>query len=194
MYDSMERNLSNHRVNCDLPKTVDIPIELYKSLQGVYFVGYADDLLFGNGTSAWAWLYNPTNSCVNLHVNVWTVSDVSNSTFRAQFWFNATPPGIPVNSMNVTPANTAIKPTIIPKIKLQTASNVTGDPRGGIKAFVRRGEPETTLVDTENGKFIFGPGGSFLVFLSNPESATTETSGRVAFGWWEESIRGKCSI
>lgn len=177
-----------NRKNVNYVKAVNIPIELYQSLKGRYFVGYADQLEFGQGKSAWARLYNPPNSGVNLYVNVWTVSDVSNSTFRAQFWFNADPPGTPITSEFVTPANTAICPLPEPKIQLQYASNVDGEPTGGIKAFVRRAQPETTLVDTENGKFIFPPGGSFLVFLSNPESPNVATSGRVAFGWWEKKI------
>jgi hypothetical protein len=172
-------------------KSVNIPIELYESLKGNYFIGYADNLSFGNGTSAWARLYNPPGSGVNLYVNVWTVTDISEAPFRAQFWFNANPPGTPLESP-VTPSNTAIYPAPVPKIKLQSASNVSGDPIGGIKAFVRRGVPETTLVDTENGKLIFPPGGSFLVFLSLPESPSTVASGRIAFGWWEERITCKC--
>lgn len=96
--------------------TVDVPINLAKSLEGKYFVGYADNLTFGNGT---------------------------------------------------------------------------GEPSGGIKAFVRRGQPETTLVDDEQGKFIFPPCGSWLIFLSNPETPTQTASGRIAFGWWEEPIYPK---
>lgn len=183
---------------CDLPNPsiyqpsleyqVSIPINLAKSLEGKYYVGYADELTFGKGTSAWARLYNPPYSGVNLHVTVWTISDVSDSPFRAQVWFNAIPPGNPRDSTLVTPANLAYCPPISPKIKLQYATNVYGDPVGGIKAFVRRGQPESTIVDDEEGKFIFPPGGSFLVFLSNPETPDIETSGRVAFGWWEEPI------
>lgn len=168
-------------------QAVNIPQELYQSLKGRYFIGYADQLTFGRGSSAWARLYNPVNSGVILHVNVWTVSDVSDSTFRAQFWFNAEPPGTPMTSPLVTSANTAIQPLPKPKIQLQFSTNVQGEPTGGIKAFVRRAQPETTLVDTENGKFIFPPGGSFLVFLSNPESPRVSTSGRIAFGWWEDN-------
>lgn len=167
---------------------VDVPIELAKSLEGKYFVGYADNLVFGRGKSAWARLYNPANSGVNLHVAVWTVSDVAESPFRAQFWFNTEPPGIPRKSQLITPANTALSPLPRPRVIIQYASNVTGSPEGGIKAFVRRGEPETTLVDDEQGKFIFPPGGSFLVFLSNPETPEVTAGGRVAFGWWEEPI------
>lgn len=173
-----------------MTKSVNVPIELYESLRGNYYVGYADNLTLGDGTSAWARLYNPPHSGVNLYVNVWTVTDIAGTPFRAQFWFNADPPGTPLDSTLVTPSNTAIRPTPIPRIKLQQASDVTGTPTGGVKAFVRRGQPETTLVDTENGKFIFPPGGSFLVFVS-AEDPTVLASGRVAFGWWEEKIPRK---
>ncbi|WMJ89021.1 DUF6143 family protein [Anaerocolumna sp. MB42-C2] len=186
------QNLSYNNSQCNFTKMADIPIELYKSLQGAYFVGYDDNLTFGNGNSAWGWLYNPLDSGVNLHVNVWTVTDISESTFRAQIWFNTIPPGEPIDSVNVTPANTALFPLPKPKIKLQSASNVAGNPNGGMKAFVRRGQPETTLVAEEKGKFIFPPGGSFLIFLSNPESPDVTAQGRIAFGWWEEPLNGKC--
>jgi hypothetical protein len=170
-------------------KSVNIPIELYESQKGDYFIGYADNLSFGEGTSAWARLYNPPHSGVYLFVTVWTVSDISQSPFRAQIWFNATPPGTPLDSDLVTPSNTALIPPPQSRIRLQYANNVTGAPSGGIKAFVRRGQPETTLVDDEQGKFIFAPGGSFMIFLSNPEAPEQAASGRVAFGWWVEPIK-----
>jgi len=123
---------------------------------------------------------------------VWTVTDISESPFRAQFWFSADPPGTPYESSLVTPSNTAIRPVPEPKVKLQLASNVTGEPIGGVKAFVRRGEPGTTVVETENGKLIFPPGGSFLVLISISESRSIAASGRIAFGWWEEKIDYQC--
>ncbi len=174
-------------------KNVNIPIELYESIRGEYFIGYADNLSLGNGTSAWARLYNPRGSGVNLHVNVWTVTDISESPFRAQFWFNSTTLGKSSESALVTPSNTAIRPIPRPRVKLELASNVTGEPTGGVKAFVRRGEPGTTLVETENGKLIFPPGGSFLVFLSITENPKIAASGRIAFGWWEEKTSYQCN-
>ena len=167
-------------------KAVNIPIELYESMVGSYFIGYADNLKLPNGRSAWARLFNPRGSGVNLHVNVWTVTDISDSPFRAQFWFNSIPPICAYSDAAVTPSNTAFRPTPIPLVKLQYASNVTAEPMGGIKAFVRRGEPGTTLVENENGKLIFPPGGSFLVYLSIDGDAKAE--GRIAFGWWEQRI------
>jgi hypothetical protein len=61
----------------EMPETVDVPISLYKSMQGKYFVGYADNLDFtGPGVNAWASLYNPPNSGVKLYVNVWTATSL----------------------------------------------------------------------------------------------------------------------
>lgn len=167
-------------------KTAAIPLETYESMNGRYFIGYADRLKLGKGKSAWARLYNPRGSGVNLMVNVWTVTDISEAPYRAQFWFNSTPPLGPYSEAQVTASNTAYRPTPIPLVKLQLASNVSGEPMGGIKAFVRRGEPGTTLVETENGKLIFPPGGNFMIFLSIEDSL--EADGRLAFGWWEERI------
>ena len=177
-----------HNSDISYTKAVNIPIELYQSEKGRYFIGYADNLSFGENKSTWARLYNPCHSGVNLHVNVWTVTDISEAPFRAQFWFNSDIKGIPDES-EITPSNTALRPLPEPKIKLQSHSNVDYAPIGGIKAFVRRGEPGTTLVDTENGKLIFPPGGSFLVYLSLAENTEIPASGRIAFGWWEEKIK-----
>lgn len=174
--------------NIILPEMVNVPIQLYKSLQGRYFVGYADNLDFsGRGISAWASLYNPPNSGVNLHVNVWTVTSLY-SVFRAQVWFNAKLPGRPEFSQDVTTSNTAIIPNPKPRVYLLSASRVLGEPTDGVKAFVRRGEAESTIVAEEDGKFIFPPGGSFTVYLSHPEEPNAKAEGRVAYGWWEEPI------
>ena len=161
-----------------LTKAVNIPIELYQSTLGRYFIGYADDLSFGRNTSAWARLYNPEGSGVNLHVNVWTVTDISDAPFRAQFWFNASVPGA-YSTAAGTPTNTAIRPVPVPKVEMQLASDVTATPVGGVKAFVRRGQPLETMVETENGKLIFPPGGSFLVYISLIDALETPAEGRV---------------
>lgn len=167
----------------------NIPIDLTKSLEGKYFLGMAEDLEFGNATNAWARLYNPPDSGVNMFVNVWTVSDIVSSPIRVQIWFNSTPPGIIQESDTVTPANTAMRPLPQPKAKLEYAVGVRGFPAGGVKAYGRSGPAGVTINSEENGKFIFPPGGSFLVFISNPETPTRSASGRIAFGWWEEPIQ-----
>jgi hypothetical protein len=94
-----------------ITQVADMPYPLYLSLQGKYFVGYADEMEFGNGTIALAGLVNPSSSGVNLHVYVWTVTNIGQLPLQAEIWFNTDPPGNPVRSELVTPANTAICPS-----------------------------------------------------------------------------------
>jgi Family of unknown function (DUF6143) len=183
----------NHNKNSILlpnpiTQVASMPYALYLSLQGKYFLGSTAVLEFGNGTSTWAGLYNPLNSGVNLHVYSWLVSNNGPSPIRAQVWFNSNPPGQPILVPTVTPANTALHPSPRPKILMFQASNVTSEPVGGVKAFVRRAPSETTISDEEFGKFIFPPGGSFVMFLSNPETPDLSASATVVFTWWEEKI------
>lgn len=176
----------NRCSNCvpQFNKSVNIPIELYESLKGDYFIGYADNLSLGKGKSAWARLYNPCNSGVNLFVNVWTAT--SDAPFQGEFWFNTNQPCRYTESNLITPSNSVTCPPPYPRVRLQSASNVWKEPEGGVKAFIRNGEPGTTLVETENGKLIFPPGGSFLVYITLTENVYA--SGRIAFGWWEQKI------
>lgn len=169
-------------------KMINIPNPLAKSFKGKYFVGYSDDLALGENTSAWAGLFNPIGSGVYMFVNVWTITELLNtSPIRAQIWFNAKLPGHPTSeSVTVTPANKALVPAPKPRVKLLKANNVIGTPTGGVKAFVRRTDPGTTQVFEEDGKYIFAPGGNLTVFISNPETPEELASARVAFGWWEE--------
>lgn len=186
---------NNYKNSISLPNPVtqvaDMPYPLYLSLQGKYFVGYADDMQFGNGKIAWAGLVNPVNSGVNLHVYVWTVTNIGTAPLIAEIWFNTLPPGRPTRSELVSPANTALRPLPKSKIRLYEASNVTGKPKGGEKIIVRKVTPEVTIASEEEGKFIFPPGGSFIISLSNLETSTQTGQGRVAFGWWEEKIKDR---
>ncbi len=182
-YNPMMSNLN------PLPYQVaSMPYSLYQSLQGHYFVGYADEMFLEKDKSSWAALYNPPNSGVNLFVNVWTVTDLKEPPIRMQIWLNSRLPGNYTISNLVTPANTAISPAPLPKVKLFEASNVAGTPEGGIKAFVRRTQPGETIVSEEEGKFIIPPGGNFCIFLSNAEGVDVPAKTRVAYGWWEEKI------
>jgi hypothetical protein len=186
------KNCANYRDSIYLPNPItqvaDMPYPLYLSLQGKYFVGYADDLEFGNGNIAWAGLVNPINSGVNLFVYVWTVTNIGQEPLIAEIWFNTSPPGVPTESELVTPANTALRPLPIPRAKLLKASNVLGEPVDGNRVLARRVIPEVTIASEEQGKFIFPPGGSFIITLNNAEPSNEPGAGRIAFGWSEEPI------
>ena len=165
-----------------------MPYSLYLSLQGKYFLGFTSNLTFGNGNNAWAGLYNPADSGVNLHVYYWEVSNTGPTPVRARIYFNSCPPGQRTKVNTVIQGNTALCPPPKPRIKLYQASDVDGEPVGGVRVFVRRALPEVTTGDEEVGKFIFPPVGSFVIFLSNPETPKEPASATLGFSWWEEAI------
>lgn len=179
--------MANTAFQNHMGRTIDIPIGLSESMRGRYFVGYADGLSLNAGSSAWARLYNPRLSGVNLFIDTWSVTDLSASPFRAEFWFNADPPGNSTDSDLVTPANLAFRPLPSPHAELQKASGVYGEPDGGIKAFEQNGIPCVTLMGEEGGKLIFPPGNSFLIYVSLTDFRSSEGAARISFTWWEES-------
>lgn len=183
---------NNYKDLISLPNPItqvaDMPYPLYLSLQGKYFVGYADDMVFKNRSIAWAGLINPYNSGVNLHLYVWTVTNIGKEPLIAEIWFNTLFPGKVKQSEFVTPANTALCPLPKSRIKLLQANNVINQPKGDNKISATKVTPEVTIAKEEEGQLIFPPGGSFIISLSNFETSTQIGQGRVAFGWWEEKI------
>jgi hypothetical protein len=165
-----------------------MPYALYESLQGKYFLGSTEELEFGNGESAWAGLFNPECSEVNLFLYFWQVTNTGESPIRAQIWFNSNPSGNATRIRTITPGNTALIPLPRPRVRLYEAVNVTTEPEDGVKAFVRRAQPGISVGDVEYGKFIFPPGGSFLIFLSNPETPDLAAKASVGYAWLEEEI------
>lgn len=179
---------SSKRRRPETPETVVYPVTLYKSIQGRYFIGYADQLRYGQETSAWAGLINPADSGVLLHVAVVTLTQVSGLSFRGEFWVNAVLPGCPESSPLVTPANTALTPLPQPKVLLLQASDVVGRPQGGFEIDWEQSILETTIVVEEGGNLIIPPGGSLVIFLAPQGTGEEPSMGRVAFGWWEDPI------
>lgn len=169
-------------------RMTNIPYPLYESLQGKYFEAYAPDLSYGNGTSAWASLVNPVNSGVNFYVSSYAVNDLLKPPIDVQIWFNAQLSENGVESTYVSPGNMTLYPPPIPKVKVLSASDVKGHLIGGVNAFSRKSIPGQSLTVDEDGKFIFPPGGSFTIFLTNTQEVETPGIVKVNFGWWEENI------
>ncbi len=175
--------------NCNLiPQIAGMPYSLYLSIQGKYFSGYTEEVTFGNGKNAWAGLFNPNDSSVNLHIYFWEVSNTGQTPVRTRIYFNTNPPGQGTKVNTIFQGNTTLCPPPKPRITLCQASDVPGEPVGGVRAFVRRVLPETTISDEEVGKFIFPPGGSFIIFLSDPETPNEPASVTLGFSWWEEEV------
>ncbi len=170
-----------------IPQRVDIPLSLYQSEKGRYFVGSANYLDFPGDTAAWACLCNPRGSDTDLHLTVWTVSCL-NSAFEAQLWFNAKMPGTPQFSENVTATNFAQTPLSRPCTRLCYASGVCGAPQGGVMAYLRYGTAQNTVVSEEDGKYILPPGGSCCVFVRQTGEPSDDARVSLAFGWYEVPV------
>ncbi|KGM96937.1 hypothetical protein Z968_04965 [Clostridium novyi A str. 4552] len=168
-----------------LRQVVTIPNPLYKSLQGVYFIGQTPTLVVGNGSNAWAALVNPIDSGIDLFTNVLSISNFSSkNTIKAGIWLNTTAPGNPATSSSVSPSNTTIPIQPTPEVLLQYVQSTNGVPSGGVNIFDRIVPPNTTLVSEEDGKLIVPPGGNCLLFLESPSKEDIKSI--VAFGWWEK--------
>lgn len=168
-------------------EVVSLPVSLEKSIEGKYFVGQSETVIFGGDLNAWGALINPWNSAVNLYVNVFTITNITDLSFSAQIWFNSNPPGAGIKSDKITPANTTLRPLRVPRTELKYQGATNGVPQGGVNGYNREVPPFATVVGEEDGKFIIPPGGSYLIFLPSPGSRLI--TAKFAFGWWEEKIK-----
>ncbi|MEH6990562.1 DUF6143 family protein [Cytobacillus firmus] len=168
------------------PKEVTVlPENVYHSYLGEYFLGQTDIISFGGGYHGWGGLVNPADSKVNIFLNAYTISNYSNEPLTAEAWLSGILPAGGKTSPYLAAGNQAITPPPMSKTEIKNASFVSGKPKGGTYAFVRRIEPIVTLTKHDfQGMFIIPPGSSFSLFFLSP--GKRQVNARVAFGWWEE--------
>jgi len=162
---------------------VSIPVPLYKSMQGKYFVGQTETLIVGNGLNAWAGLVNPCNSGVTLYANVFTISNFSDESLTAEIWLNTNHPKKWKVSNKISPTNTSLNPPPENKVDIRFVQSTSEVPRRGVNVYERISPPITTLVGEEDGKFIESPGGNYVLIIKSSSSKLSNVI--VAFGWWE---------
>lgn len=156
-------------------------VVLLKSTLGEYFLGQTEELTISGTTNAYAELYNPIDSGIHLHLNVWTSSNLSSKNYTIGVMFNA---GFPVAldlATKVMSSNLG-EPMPIPKAQIRYKSNTVEIPTG-VEVYTRRVPSESTVIAEEDGKYLVPPGKVIGLYLRD-----TTASGicRVAFGWWEE--------
>lgn len=165
-------------------EVVSIPVPLFKSLEGKYFVGQTENLNIECGSNAWAGLVNPHDSGVDLYVNVFTISNFSDEYLTAEIWLNTKVPEGSIISHKVSPTNTAIKPLPKNKVNIRFAKSVNPVHKSGVNVYERIVPPKTTLVAEEDGKFIEAPSGDYVVIIKSSSKKTVNVV--VAFGWYEK--------
>lgn len=168
------------------PQVVSLPNPFAKSVEGKYFVGQTEMLTVGEGKSSWGALINPSDSGVKLFANVFTVTNLSAEPFTARIWLNAGLSGEGKTATKVSPSNTSIQPLPRPRANLKYEESNALFPTGGVNIYNREVPPFSTIVSDEDGKYIFSPGGSFVLFLEKTGSGLV--TAKIAFGWWEEKL------
>ncbi|MGI5880012.1 MAG: DUF6143 family protein [Syntrophomonadaceae bacterium] len=168
------------------PQVVSLPNPFAQSVAGKYFLGQTEILTLGEGNFSWGGLINPSNSGVKLFANVFTVTNLSAEPLTARIWLNADLFGGGKTATKVSPSNTSIQPLPQPGVKLKYEESTTLFPTGGVNVFNREVPPFSTIVGEEDGKYIFSPGGAYIIFLEKTGSGLA--TARIAFGWWEEKV------
>ena len=178
-------NYDKHGISIPKP-VVSIPEYAYESRLGRLFGGQTHSLTFNHNCYAWGGLINPSKSYVNLFIDVFTISNFTDTPFCGQIWFNTTLPDCSHLSNKVSPENTALRPLPEPKVKLRYASCVEEKPRGGVNPFLRIAEPYSTIVAEQGGRQIIPPGGNYVIILKSIESCNRRLTAKIVFSWWEE--------
>ena len=173
--------------NNKIQKIVNIPISLFESIEGKYFVGQTNQLLVSNELNGWASLINPCNSKTNLYANVFTISNYSASdSLIAEIWLNTNSQEKWSISNKVSPTNTALNPLPKNKVDIGFVKSTSELPESGVNVYKRIVPPNTTLVGEEDGKFIEAPGGNYVIIIKSSSSNPIKVI--VAFGWWEKRV------
>lgn len=165
-------------------KVVSIPVSLFDSMQGKYFVGQTEALWVSNGLNAWAGLINPRCSDVNLYVNVFTISNFSDDYLTVEIWLNTNFHQKGNVSDKVSPTNTSLKPLPENKVDIRFIESTAMLPEKGVNVYQRIVPPHTTLVSEEDEKFIEPTGGNYVLVIKS--SSLKPDKVVVAFGWAEK--------
>lgn len=179
-------NYIDNNKNNNLQEAISIPVPLFKSIQGKYFVGQTKPLYICNGKIAWAGLVNPCNSGVNLFANVFTISNFSDDYLTAELWLNTDFPKNANISNMVSPTNTALSPLPKNRVDIKFVKSTIMFPQAGVNVYERIVPPNATLVSEEDGKFIERPGGNYVLVIKSSSPILDKVV--VAFGWWEKLI------
>jgi len=186
----MERNY--YYDSGDTMKSASIPFSLYKSLQGRYFSGLSR-IEFIPGNFGWAGLVNPKNSDINIHINFFSVENVSGIPLSFQVWLNPILfSGDAKYSDMLSPTNTAYRPIPTSRIQFLYSEDAKEEPEGGIMIYGRNVAPEAIIELQKDGRYVCPPGGSFVInCLANtsaPEGSNDKVKVKIAFEWWEDRL------
>ncbi|AAK78761.1 hypothetical protein BJV85_003224 [Clostridium acetobutylicum] len=167
-------------------EVVSIPVSQEESVKGRYFVGQTGILGVDKGIGAWAGLINPCDSKIDLYAYVFTITNLSSEYLIAEVWLNTNLPQKGRISHRVSPTNTSLRPLPKNKVDIRFTDFTSELPCEGVNVYERIVPPKTTLVAEEDGKFIEGPNGNYVIVIKSLGASLSKAI--VAFGWSEKPI------
>ncbi|WP_054026121.1 DUF6143 family protein [Bacillus sp. FJAT-28004] len=163
---------------------VNLTNPLNKSLQGKYFLGETDQLNPTDANRTWGALVNPPHSSVNLYLDLYVLSNLSDDKLVSQICFCSSLPTHGKQSHEVSTANLAIHPKPQPQGQIQFGSHLDTTALSAIPVSTRVIPSYSSISSEKSGHWIIGPGKAILFTLT---SAMNHPAPAVlSVGWWEE--------
>lgn len=173
--------------NEKLNVVVGVTNQAFQSQLGMLYIGQTRAMYFGNNLDAWAGIVNPKTSGVNLYINQYIITNISNEKIQVNTWFNAKIPENAALSSSVTPANQKKVLGCKEKGQIQFADQISEPMTGEVNVLGRIIQPnESFFTDTLDGAIILGPGKSFSMSLHC--LCKKSIIAIIVFTWWEEEI------
>ncbi|WP_138754999.1 DUF6143 family protein [Paenibacillus sinopodophylli] len=163
---------------------IHIANSLYHSLQGKYFVGETDQLNPTDASRTWGALVNPPHSGVNLHLDMFVLSNLSDDKLVSQICFCASLPAHGMQSHEVASANLALQPAPLPRGQIQFGNRLDTTTLTATPVSTRVIPSYSSVTSEKAGHWIIGPGKAILFTLTSAISRPAPAV--ISIGWWEE--------
>ncbi|MCA0756548.1 hypothetical protein KP806_15945 [Paenibacillus sp. N4] len=163
---------------------VNLTTPFVKSMQGKYFLGETDQLNPTDSNRTWGALVNPPGSGVNLYVDIYVISNLSDDKLLSQICFCSSLPANGMQSHEVSSANLALHPKTVPHGQIQFGSYLDTDAFEAVPVSTRVVPAYSSVSSEKSGHWIIGPGKAVLFTLTS--ALNHPAPAVISFGWWEE--------
>lgn len=164
---------------------VNLTNPLNKSLQGKYFLGETDQLNPNDSNRTWGALVNPPHSGVNLYLDLYVLSNLSDDHLVSQICFCSSLPTRGMQSHEVSTANLALQPAPLPRGQVQFGSDLDTTALAAVPVSTRVIPSYSSISSEKAGHWIIGPGKAILFTLTSSMNRTAPAV--ISVGWWEEA-------
>ncbi|WP_424769243.1 DUF6143 family protein [Paenibacillus sp. sgz302251] len=163
---------------------VNVTNPLIKSLEGKYFLGETDQLNPTDSNRTWGALINPPHSGVNLYLDIYVLSNLSDDHLVSQICFCSSLPTHAQQSHEVSTSNLTLQPKPLSRGQVQFGSSLDTTALAATPVSTRVVPAYSSVSSKKAGHWIFGPGQAILFTLTS--SMSHPAPAVISIGWWEE--------